>query len=358
MSDGHMHRSLIVVAAVALGASCASPDPAGEGVGDAGPDGGDAMGTAPDVSSLDAPGATLDTAATDAVISVAEAQQLCARHVEVSCALEGRCSRGTLSWIWGDVERCKQRTALKCVSTLTAPGSSWTAAQQERCTQALSQVDCGAAYPAECQSMPGALPEGSPCAISAQCQNLYCRIEYGQLCGACTPKGGPGAACRSLVDCQSGSWCIGKLCSPARKLGEPCDPTHRCVSSLVCLGEATGSGVCSAARALGEPCDPRGFECAGTPDFLYCKVPAGSAMGTCQPEPLPGPGEPCGWFGEGLSGHLVACAANGLCSSDSTQGTCVAPGADGAPCGGTTACLDGARCFQGVCRLVDPAACR
>jgi len=300
----------------------------------------------------------VDGPAADSSPSLAEAETACTGYAAVTCEELGRCAQAVLVGTYGDLAGCRERSKVGCLRNWNAPGSRWTPSYLEACTRALAGLSCDADSPPACTHPPGTFAEGAPCALSAQCQGLYCKKPTLGLCGTCTTRGVEGGSCERSFDCRSGSWCKNKVCTTMRKLDEPCDATQRCATGLACIGEASGSGVCAKHRGLGEPCDPQGLECDFLSESLECRAPAGSTTGICQRAELAQPGQPCGAVEGTISGRQVTCVAFARCSSELPPGVCVAPAADGAPCGGATGCLAGALCVAGTCRLADPAACQ
>jgi hypothetical protein len=323
-----------------------------------------AVDAAADAAADTAADAAADTAADTSptapdVPSGPSPEAACADHASILCEQLGRCDRGQLLDVHGDAEMCRRRTRLRCLATITSPGSSWTAADQAACTGALSALDCAGvtgATPAACKPRPGTLAEGSSCALDVQCQGLLCKPGRGG-CGVCatvSPVGGP---CQFFSDCEDRLPCLGGVCAPLRKVNEPCDGFRRCEPALACIGGNRGMGVCQKARGLGEPCDAASIECAEHPDRLVCVYASDPMKGTCQRVSSAGAGEACGDLGPGPD---ISCRGSTTCSSIlGGPGVCIPLIADGAPCDPTLpSCLPHSICAAGFCRPIDGAFCQ
>jgi hypothetical protein len=288
-------------------------------------------------------------------------QQACARYAELFCEERSRCDRYGLAAVWGDPEICRERAMARCLVRYTAPGSTWTPADQLTCNAALVGRDCLAAVtttPSACRKA-GSLPAGSACNIDLQCQGGLCLNKTADPCGTCSERQPSGGSCtRFGLECEDGFACTDKhVCAPRRRLGELCDIDHECQIDLACGGVAPGgggAGTCQRARGLGEPCAPLASECATVPDFLTCRSTAEMTW-TCQPEPFAMPGQPCG-FGAGQPN--VRCRGADECVDGGNQSFCREALTDGSPCGpGSAPCRVGSRCRGGICRFDDPSLC-
>jgi hypothetical protein len=345
--------------------ACAAPaPPAMDRAFDAGPDAPAADRPLPgaDPTPVDAAGEVAGDAGVPWDASPAEAA--CARYAEVYCEAMNRCNLDAVLSIWGDLEVCRDRAALRCLTGFTAPGSSWTPADQDGCNGALSGIECAAflgKVPRACWKA-GTLPAGTPCAIDVQCQGGLCRNGRTAACGTCSERQAAGGPCTTNArDCDDGLTCSARVCIPYRKQGEPCDRNHECELVLACIGAGpvtgTGVGTCQRPRGPGEPCDPRGSECEFFPEGLDCKALT-DTTGTCQHRPpLAAPGQRCGRIAPGLPD--VACRVFDLCDGPDGQQICVAAIPDGDPCSSVSApCRPGSHCRVGFCRFDDPALCQ
>jgi hypothetical protein len=319
-----------------------APSPAADGAAPADLAGADQTLAADLTASADAP-------ATEAGPTPDEA---CGRYAESECAFEARCDPFFVASSWGDLEACKRLSKRRCLIELVAPGTNWTAVEQDGCAQALSNIDCGASYPRACFPSAGNLTDGSPCAFGLQCQAQYCKRVSGSACGTCVPPQPLGGPCAHFYDCQPSLWCVAKVCVASKKMNEPCTLADYCELPNQCIGATPSSaGVCQKQRQMGEPCNPHAFECAYP---LGCK-PLTATSGTCQPTPLAGDGQACGDLGSTIYDY-VSCGGGETCKG--SPRTCVAVSPDGAPCASILDCLPTSFCVDGVCQPEDSARCR
>jgi hypothetical protein len=292
------------------------------------------------------------------------AQQACASYAERFCDERSRCDRYGLAAVWGDLDVCRERRMTACLVQYTAPGSTWTPADQQACNAALVGRDCLAAItttPAACRKA-GSLPAGSPCGIDVQCQGGLCLNRTADPCGTCSERQPAGGPCtRFGLECEAGFGCTDKhVCGPRQRLGEACDAGHECQLDLACVGLAPGgggTGTCQRAHGVGEPCGPLVGGCATIPDQLTCRSTAEMTW-TCQPEPpFAAPGQQCG-FGAGQPD--VRCRGFDDCVDGGDKSFCRAALTDGSPCsaGSSASCRVGSHCRGGVCRFDDPTLCR
>src|SRR5262249_24285086 len=105
------------------------------------------------------------------------------------------------------------------------------------------------------------------------------------------------------------------------------------------------------------PCDPFAWssQCDYTNE-IFCDSWSNSFSFTCQPVGYAPVGGTC-W--DGLNHQYKFCTAGASCafSPDLSSGTCIAPAADGASCGGSIGCSPPATCLGGVCTIVPPTSC-
>jgi hypothetical protein len=265
---------------------------------------------------------------------------------------------------------------MSCLPGLDAAGTSRSPARTMSCAEALSTMSCDTylyAYsnhvPDGCTLKPGARPDGSTCGGNSQCSSTRCVFSAGTTCGVCTPRAPAGASCTVNSECQIGLLCAlqdptmstRKCVQPAEE-GQPCSSALPCrgknLGELYCVGDtSTSMGICKKPSVLGDSCDPTQPEIC---DFLWAGVACDALSSTCQPLKLAAAGQPCGTIGT----TSVGCLAGGTCDiSDptSTQGTCRPALADGSPCDPASTvdyCLWPAGCYDGVCKIFDPSACK
>lgn len=107
-------------------------------------------------------------------------------------------------------------------------------------TTGLGFVGCSefdGAPPKRCREFKPATTVGTPCEVGFAGQSptvstcvapVYCEN------GACAALVKQGASCANLKQCESDTFCVGDVCTPAPKLGEPCG--IGCARGLVCVG--------------------------------------------------------------------------------------------------------------------------
>jgi hypothetical protein len=229
------------------------------------------------------------------------------------------------------IAELRQREVDLCVALAEAPGNESGGALES----------CAKSYEAatSCAVEPCVLPVGSrageqPCRDDSQCKSAVCNREFGQVCGVCDTTVGEGASCKEY-SCDPGLTCEKNVCVPLieASLGQSCADAI-CAGYMFC---ASDKRCAEAPKGEGAPCPGGfcnfGFTCGDDNQcHAYRYVGVGAACGT--------------------SAHCET----GTCADNAK---CVAPAADGAPCGGTKAGCDvGAACSNGACARENPSACK
>lgn len=276
--------------------------------------------------------------------------EACAAYASAGCAKFNSCSPGLFTVQYGDVATCEARIGILCPKSASAPGSNTAPKHWQDCADVAPSLTCEEVFsrsiPEECQPTPGSLADGSACGIDSQCMNAYCKVPPGDVCGVCGARAATGGACMQPDDCDFGHQCAQNKCVKPAELGATCDDATPCLVTLACSG-----GKCSKAAAAGEACDPVEQNCSRV-DGLGC-----NKNGVCQKIKFAGPGEVCGMS----AGDFIVCSGNGTCKTGGNPaGTCLAPAKDGQACNEADGpkCIAGARCSSGLCKLIDPAACK
>ena len=323
----------------------------------------------------------LVSACGDGSNSPASFEQACSDYAKSYCTAVAACDPVGSLIGWSDLQNCGQRVALECTTTLVPLGVFASPSQVQSCGQAYSAAVCdaplgyGPAVPTACGSN---LADGAPCSVDWQCrQGSYCNRHGDSWCGTCAPLPVPkaGQACPtiqglesclvrsyddgpprgvSLVCCIGDQCCdpygtcggAGATCKQLASAGQSCavvDPKAVGVvfscgrtsdgTQLDCVGPVGGTGRCVPETTVaGQPCDPALTNGPGCWGRLVCNP----ASKTCIPVPVASTGESCAQWG--------ICAGRGSC----VAGECVAPVADGAPCGNdVTFCHSPATCVTG-----------
>lgn len=277
--------------------------------------------------------------------------QACAAYASAACAKFNSCSAPLFTLQYPDVATCEARIGILCPLSASAPGSSTPPQHWQDCADAAPSLSCDDVFsrniPAACQPIAGSLADGSACGIDAQCMSAYCNVPSGEVCGVCGARSAAGGACKQADDCDFGLQCSQDKCVKPGELGATCDNAAPCLVTLACSG-----GKCAQAAGAGEACDPVEQNCSRI-DGLGC-----NNNSVCQKVKFAGPGEVCGMSG----GDFIVCSGNGTCkkSGANPAGTCLAPAKDGEACDEANGpkCMAGARCSSGLCKLIDPAACK
>lgn len=319
----------------------------------------------------------------------------------------GSCSN-YVSALQESAQRCKKssdppdtqaaaaaRLTTLCTNALNAPGSGIAASAVDACANAL-RTSCDT--PDACETLSnsaGTLADGTACGGDAQCQGGDCKKDSGSTgCGKCAQRIPVGGACgTSDANCASGSTCVAKgsasgTCVAKTKLaeGEVCyDPTKpasggpaTCATGLTCKvesGTAAGPIKCAQRGATGAACTSES-DCvtelgciagkcgALLPDGAACTSSSNCAAGACATDTKKCVPYQYGAAGAACNNDEKRCA-RGSCSrtGGSSDGKCVDPIADGAPCTAASdsagpRCDTYATCVNGTCQLFDPATCK
>ena len=262
------------------------------------------------------------------------------------CGKLATCFPGALALAYGDTAGCEARYALGCEQQMGAEGSSLDGDFVSDCSSALDSAACDGVYAlpfGACLPPGGSFDDGTACALDVQCASLYCKRT--DTCGQCAPRIPAGGECGSdPAACEAGTYCgFNSQCLLLGEPGNACDSETPCAPLLQCV-----EGTCAQGGGAGATCNQESAPCNGAQQ-LYCRE------GVCAEFDVAAAGEACGF----IDGNVVVCAAGGQCSNQPT-GTCAAPGADGAACGGTggNLCATPATCEDGTCVIVDAGSCQ
>ena len=313
----------------------------------------------------------------------------CTQYATARCQKLDSCTAGLASRErFGDVATCIARGVLGCTAALAAPDTSATPDFFTACAAALTSSSCAdfvdeTNIPQACLNLAGPRAGGAACSFSAQCQSSWCLVPRGAACGVCAVRPAAGAACTTDSDCGArGLFCSkAGTCAAHAILGAPCGDARPCGAALSCVGMTKAApGACAAAIVtVGAACDPKRATAAGCDGSLglYCGFD-----GKCASEALvaapgacgrlvasDGGADDAGTSDAGVREFSVArCTGGASCApASASQGTCVAPAADGAACDRENGppCLAPARCVTtsdastaGTCQLPGANACQ
>jgi hypothetical protein len=231
-------------------------------------------------------------------------------------------------------------------------------------------IDCLLAWanaPCGCTDIPGCgdigtilpsgtLDDGTSCQFDIQCRSGRCDKDISLLfdpwsCGVCASRGGDGAPCDGTLDCDVGDYCNDEtgVCTPVKRLCEPCATTGECDGINDCTG-----GVCTwPNRQEGDDCADNMLGCS---PGLMCMMES-AETGVCEPSSLVfvGIGEPCNV--ETDAGQII-CDSTGYCDADE-DGVCIRLGDEGDPCILTDdftrphSCASLLDCVEGTCGYLE-----
>jgi len=183
----------------------------------------------------------------------------------------------------------------------------------------------------------------------------------------CAELPGVGDSCADS-GCAPNQVCVSSTmtCQVAVAAGGACSADLPCVNGYACVGAVASTntmGTCDVQpTTVGAACDPKRQTAADcdTDSGVVCDT----ATDQCVAQPAVAAGMTCG----DVNGVQTRCAGAGMCVKppSSTQGTCVAPAADGAACDSAAGpgCLTPAKCVPtssggtaGTCVLPSDPTC-
>jgi hypothetical protein len=304
-----------------------------------------------------------------AACSSVSATQACSDLSAAICNKLSMCAPTLVTAGYGDVPTCTTRTSITCNSALALKDTTDTPDLAENCSKAYATLSCDDAFqnnpPPACKSTAvGKIANGSACGTAGECASNVCQINATTGCGTCIAAVAAGGACQATTDCNAGLVCSSAVCVAPAGSGDTCTtaaPIVPCQVGLVCDGSQ-----CQTPLVAGSACDPQKSLCDGSQGY-WC-TPHGTR---CVAILFAGTGQPCGY--DSTTGDLTACSAGGSCANvdaKTLMGTCAAPAADGASCGGTgPSCQAPATCLgvaadagadagpTGTCTIRDPSTC-
>ncbi|HVJ93878.1 MAG TPA: hypothetical protein VM580_29010 [Labilithrix sp.] len=313
-------------------------------------------------------------------------ERACDAYYEAQLEFAARCG-GLLN----GSEAAIARFRILCSRELAAPGAEDLREARAACAKKLASARCDDVL-RECELPPGSLKNGEACAVRAQCQSRFCKLEDG-ACGRCAPLVKEGGECTVPTDCDVGKGEIASCdfvgrnptgtCSVWKlgKAGDACGETQLCDFGMHCEASSADSrtGTCAENTGKGSPCSTSascraGFVCidekcsARPEEGETCSAINECANGlacdkTCKKFTYVGTGQECDATRQCDRGRCVQAVTGGANGQPTPAGvaTCIAPLEDGQSCGPNNqgfACDHFARCIGGVCVLADPARCQ
>jgi hypothetical protein len=220
---------------------------------------------------------------------------------------------------------------------------------------------CSAGEGEQCGTCTARKPEGAACASILECESFYCaedgtchtRLADGEPCeedmqcrsfgcheGTCGD-GEYGGSCADSDDCYGGEFCLDGTCVPPRADGEACTSDEQCLDT--CVDGKCGATAGCGAGEVGDACNgsehcQEGLNCSL--DTYRC-VAAVAIGATCRAS-----------YGECVDGSY--CEVEDF-SSEEPTGTCTALKPDGTACDGSSECESGTCSEAGQC--ASPALC-
>lgn len=298
----------------------------------------------------------------------------CTTLVKARCQrLDGCTNMLGVKVAYGDEATCESRGVSECVDAIMAMGSSATPDHDVACATAIGSESCEDFFdniiPTACIPAAGTIGSGDACGANAQCESTFCSVTKDTICGACADLPMAGVSCAVNADCGRNLVCVkdagataGSCAAPVTK-GGPCLRAGECTAGTACVGAKPAQnmkGTCQAQGTMvGAACDAKRTTLADCDKHLglYC-----SPAGMCEDISFVDAGMPCGIVGAGMSATEVGCTGGALCviPNGTTQGTCVAPAADGAACDDTKGppCMDPSKCVAGKCTEPDATTCK
>jgi hypothetical protein len=274
----------------------------------------------------------------------------CTQLVTMSCQRALECEPVLSQTLYTDVPSCVAALGSVCTATTALPGAGPMVADWGACEAAYRAASCDSLssgnLPAACETQPGTLANGSPCAAGRQCQTSYCKIDYSASsdCGVCSGRSPVGGSCQVASGCEDGLVCAAAsptpTCVQPAAAGQNCDTTHPCQNDLRCM-----NGACAAPLGAGAACTSAS-DC-DVRQGLWC------TSGTCQLIKLADVGQSCDNAGSW-------CRAGGHCSigSDAGAGSCVARKPNGAACEDSAECIFASECTNGACAAYQYPTCQ
>jgi hypothetical protein len=234
-----------------------------------------------------------------------------------------------------------------------------------RCLEALAALPCDETSrevrtPIEaCERMlAGKLAVGAECSFDAECASGSCNeppcLPDTCCVGTCQPTrvAAAGAPCTVDAECEKETFCGSqRTCTPLSGRGEPCRVDANCAYGFACIGASdVQDGACRAMPLLGESCPYMrcaeiGALCNGASLCVPIGLPGATCMtdADCSPLALCGPANLCTEVPQLGQPCSFSCASEAWCS----QGTCIAPLENKAPCTADNQCAS-LYCEEGV----------
>lgn len=279
---------------------------------------------------------------------VVDPTTVCMNYAQANCNATMQCSPYLIGLNFGSPETCIERSYQFCKGIVVLPGSSWSEATINACSDALNSVNCdefksqffrGGIF--ACRPPPGILPDGDSCSDSSQCATAYCKPNFGSVCGNCVPRSDKASPCNIPLDCMDGLTCSNGVCVPEQPAGSACDAMLPCAFPLQCR-----NGVCEPPMpAEGDSCNPMIVgDCDGFAG-LYCDP----QISACKAAVFSAEGGVCGFSG----GQRYDCMAAGTCDQQAQPNNCIAPSPEGGACDPMAGpgCMLPAFCINNVCTI-------
>lgn len=283
----------------------------------------------------------------------------CDTFAEDYCARIAACQPGIYAFLsGGDAAICRARLVPSCTQSVGLDGTKFSADTAGECGKSLRGTSCedllSGRLPDICNPA-GTRADGASCSESLQCASKRC-TGSATMCGSCVPQLKVGEPCQSSGQCQSSLYCKNAgtgtgTCTAYGQLGQACDGASPCQQTLFCNIGAQPTGTCTARRGAGEDCtrntdcddqksltcDPATKKCV-TYTITYVDVGAACTNNN------------------GTSIAYSVCKRDAHCVTSTgtgggTTSACVAAAPAGQPCNTSFECVAGLTCTNKVCQV-------
>lgn len=277
----------------------------------------------------------------DAAIALTP-KQACEAYLDAACTRAHEC---------GKPLNCESLKPF-CPDNYLGVGTSRTkeellACAEARLSQSCQDIQNGIDLPCV---LNGTLAGGEACHFSPQCRSGSCSSDNHGGCGTCVAFAANGTHCDSENLCDVNVDCVAQICMPrgvptALPVGSACNAQSSCPEAAPCIVASAGAdtGTCTPIPGEGQPC---GFF-PGAPSATVCAPPTrcvrpgpSSPTGTCSHIPRP-VGGLCG------SAIGAACEVGAFCN-DTQSGTCELLHTVGQPCQSTDQCTSKLFCSDAL----------
>lgn len=198
----------------------------------------------------------------DGVANASSFAEGCSQYVEALCGWMFQCGNFDKTLAYGSYANCKTAEYDRCIKLAELPGQGWRPADYSACANTYYTLSCeiplDGTKVGDCRQKPGGLKVGQACAVSTQCESLYCTSEgaVAGSCGLCVARAAEGEPCLHDAMCDADQRCVVRdassslrICTVRQPLSASCDASHPCESLSSCV-----AGTCTRLAGVGENC--------------------------------------------------------------------------------------------------------